>query len=321
MKYTYHLFGVDGDPSLLCPESVALFWVLNSQANNISQYEVVFSNNTDLSPIKELPLLIVDSHISDKHIEYHAGFNDIIQYLIKNNQFKGNTSLSLDIIAALEFLTTEFKYMTLYQLYLNKKNYTNYTRKQFSKLFYWPAWYTAPLQIRSKVRDICNQTLQLEYLPIDDEELQEISANKEEDATVEDELTQSKSLKLSQITKRNKLEELKSFKHHLQYCTKLCELIDSWQELKTNIQVDPQTLQILETYFTSNFYIQISLPEGDSILKYLKRNLQEQEVSIITDKIAHYSYLDNKLTIREPSFSEQGNMAMSLYHKVKAYTA
>lgn len=320
MKFTYHLLGVAGEPSLLCPESVALFWVLNKHVKEIAQCEVVFSNNTDLSPTKELPLLIVRKEDGEASGRYVAGFTDIIQYLIENDQIEGTTSMSLDAIAALQFLSTDFKYMTLYELYLNKNIYTEYTRKQFSKLLYWPAWYTTPLQIRSKVRDLCNETLQLEYLPIDEEELQELSSSKEDEAiTLESELAQSKSLKLSQMTKRNKLDELKSFKHQLQYCNKLGELVNSWQELSDDMKVDSTVSQILETYYIANLYIQMTLPEGDIILKCLKQNLKENEVADIVEKSKSYSSMGNKITIREPIFTEQGNVTMSIYYKLKSY--
>ncbi|CAL9736013.1 sorting assembly machinery 37 kDa subunit [Monosporozyma servazzii] len=322
MKCTFHLFGVAGEPSLICPESIALFWVLNKHAKDTTQYEVVFSNNTDLSPVRELPLLVVSEGNDDGSRQSLAGFTDIIQYLIENDHIEGATSMSLDAIAALQFLSTDFKCMTLYQLYLNKSGYTKYTRKQFSKLLYWPAWYTTPLQIRSTVRDLCNETLQLEYLPIDEEELQELSSSKEEEAiTLESELAQSKSLQLSQMTKRNKLDELKSFKHQLQYCNKLGELLQSWQDLTHDIQVDSTVLQILEIYYIANLYIQITLPDNDSILKCLKQNLKENEVTEIVQKSHTYSTIDNKLTIREPTFTEQGNITMSVYHKLKSYTS
>lgn len=324
MQYTYHLFGdsSSGKPSLICPESVALFWLLNSDvvvADALEQSVIVYSNNTDMSPIKALPLLIVSKDcVPSLHF---AGLFDIILFLIRNNLIKGGPAASIDFLAALHFLSHDFKYMTLYQLYLNKANYAEFTRKQFSKLLYWPAWYTTPISIRSNVRDICSHSLQLEYLPVDEDELLQDDASQQgEVGTLESELAQSKILKLSQWTNRNKLEDLKTVKHHLQYCTKLCELLDNWQSLQNDCELESCLCKMLEICLITNLYIQLTLPKGDNILEYLKQNKGEKWVSSLTHKINLYSNTTNVITVREPIFTEQGNVVMSMYHKLKYYS-
>lgn len=338
-KYTFHLFGFEHTPSLICPESVALHWLLNSPyCRHINeQIELVFSNNTDLSPINTLPLLIVDSSsLSSKgnenkneQSEYYAGFADIVQYLITNNLLRDtsgtsnvnqNNHFTLDFLAALQFLCNDFRCMTLYQLYLNKTNYTEFTRRQFSKLFYWPTWYTTPLKIRSNVRQMCDKTLQLEYLPVDDTDadgyLENVNADDKQSEShfLSDELVKSQSLRLYQSNKRNNLQDLKSWRHHIQYCNKLNEMIDNWQKFKAATS-DP--LHILELYFLTNLYIQFKLPNGDNIVAYLKQVRGGDVVDKINDMISNYSSTPNTLSIRNPSFSEQGNIIMSVYYKVK----
>lgn len=343
-KYTFHLFGIDDTPSLTCPESVSLFWMLNSPycKHLYKHIEIVFSNNTDLSPTNTLPLLIVSSPSSSKKNEteeqvsrFYAGFADILQYLLTVKLIKDtrhplndnqDVSFTLDFLAALQFLCHDFKCMTLYQLYLNKTNYTEFTRKQFSKLFYWPAWYTAPLKIRSNVQYICDRTLQLEYLPTDDNEIEEGLENRNTNSTHNDvtdshslphELVNSQSLRLSLSHKKNKLQDLKSWKHHIQYCNKLVEMIDEWCTFDTTIS-DP--LRILELYLLANLYIQFTLPNGANIITHLKQSKGDEWVSKIDNMIRTYSSIENKLSLRKPSFTEQGNMIMSVYHKLKYYS-
>lgn len=345
-KYTFHLFGIEDTPSLICPESVSLFWVLNSPycKHLCDQIEVVFSNNTDLSPTNTLPLLIVsssfpsndDNETGRQLSEYYAGFADILQYLITNKLLKDTThssndipgiSFTLDFLAALQYLCHDFKCMTLYQLYLNKTNYTEFTRKQFSKLFYWPAWYTTPLKIRSDVRHMCDQTLRLEYLPIDDAETDEALENGHtndtrgdvtESHSLSDELVKSQSLRLYQSTKRSKLQDLKSWKHHVQYCNKLIEMVDNWSSNFGSTALDP--LLILELYLSANLYIQFKLPNGENIITYLKQSKGDDWVSNIENMILTYSSIKNTLSIRRPSFTEQGNMIMTVYNKLKYYS-
>lgn len=317
MKYTYYLFGFKEQPSLICPESVALYWVLNELCIDADDCEIVFSNNTDLSPTGKLPLLIV---AEEEYLVKSAGFADIISYLTTKGQIIGPCTFNLEYLAAIQFLNNGLESATLYQLYLNKKNYTGFTRKQFSKLLYWPSWYTVPLQERSEVKSRCDRVLQIEYLPIDDEQedtLLDTSSGREERKILESELVQSKILKLAQAKKQHNLEELKAFKHNIQYCNKLVELIEDWQTLIGKSNIEPMLLRILDIFFVANIYIQLSLPEGEIISQTLTTKISEDFVKEIQSKIDVLSNSEAIVNTREPGFLEQGNRTMSLYHKTK----
>ena len=131
MGVTIHLWGLNGKASLVSPESVALLWLLNDIPSG-HEVTVVFSNNTDLSPNQQLPLLIE----GDKKL---YGFTNIAGFL-----YEQESALEM---ALLHFAHDHICALTQYQLYLNKTNYDGFTRKIFAYLLEWPMWYNTPLKL------------------------------------------------------------------------------------------------------------------------------------------------------------------------------
>lgn len=78
-----HLWGENGKPSLISAESVALVWFVKACGSEqtkalVKGLEVVFSNNTDLSPDGKLPVLILDDGMKV------TGYVNIVLYLERN---------------------------------------------------------------------------------------------------------------------------------------------------------------------------------------------------------------------------------------------
>lgn len=165
----------------------------------VAGLQIVFSNNTDLSSDGKLPVLILDNGTKV------SGYVNIVQFLHKNictSKYEKGTDYEEDLAivrkkdrlleySLLNYVDVEISRLTDYQLFLNTKNYNEYTKKLFSKLLYFPMWYNTPLQLRSQARENCEEIIGSLTLE-DDEEFVESKAM--ESAS---QLAQSKTFKIA----------------------------------------------------------------------------------------------------------------------------
>ncbi|KAI5957607.1 SAM37 [Candida theae] len=134
-----HVWGYEEEISILSPSCIASAWILNllASSHNI-QFKIIPSNNTHLSKLNELPLLIDDG-------KQYSGFKEIAGYLSSRYQSDYFVSLSgeekLIDDGLVTVLNSKFNAVNNYNLFSNTKNYENYTRKLFAKLFPFPMMY------------------------------------------------------------------------------------------------------------------------------------------------------------------------------------
>ncbi|SCU90206.1 LAMI_0E01068g1_1 [Lachancea mirantina] len=283
-----HLWGFKGKPNLVSPESIALFWLLSSQKCN-KKICIVFSNNTDLSPNGELPVLIEEG-------QSIYGYGNIAQYL-----FEQESALET---ALLEFAQTQICALTQYQLYLERENYEQFTRKVFAHLLQWPYWYNTPLRYRALARKKCEK---LKYLSHPDDE------ESDENVAVE-EMTQSSVLKLSSRAKSRGRELLADTRHSVQYLSELGEQLKTWLEARGRLNKEVIAADFL---LWANLHVQLTLPRGQRIGDYLHEFLGAEAYQEIQEQLRRCDKLACSLDQRPPNFAENGNPLMSTYAAVQ----
>lgn len=304
-RCTIHMWGVEEKPSLISPESIGLYWFLNgyySKLQEAHEIEFVFSNNTDLSPNEELPLLVLgDNKIS--------GFVNIVDYLMEDLTSeiddKGTALLQSSL---LQYTSSDLTVLTNYQLYLNKENYETFTRRHFCRLLYWPMWYKTPLHYRAVARERCEDLLG--YLPSEEEESLPGS-------TEPSELAQSKTFKVTQQNKRKGKEELQNAKFNMQYLNKLSEHLKVWIQVRERAlseKVIPADLLMW-----ANIYVQLQLPDKDKVATHLSQTLGSDFFATLQKQLDLCSNFEPIIPFREPTFQEQGNAIMSIYNKGAKY--
>ncbi|SMN22588.1 similar to Saccharomyces cerevisiae YMR060C SAM37 Component of the Sorting and Assembly Machinery (SAM or TOB complex) of the mitochondrial outer membrane [Maudiozyma saulgeensis] len=314
----FHLWGINGEPSFISPESVALYWILNnselgylSTDDDNDVREVVFSNNTDLSPTGHLPLLI----ISDEGAEEVkiSGFDNIIRYFQQFPAIEEGNNEQLYENALMEHLIHNFCPLTLYQLYLNKSNYVGFTRKQFSKLLYFPMWYNVPISYRATIRAQCDKQLNLEYALV--EEDPDYVSDEETSMKEAANVAQSRTFKLKAKSLIRNKNELFETKHNLQYLNKMVDILKDWFSIRYMVLPREHTPIAADILLWANIYVQVSLPEGTKVLDRIKEDLGQEQANNIMEMIHKLSTKSAVLKERHPTFQEQGNAVMSLYHK------
>lgn len=301
---TVHMWGLDERPSLISPESVALYWFLNGHylktRRDGMRVEIVFSNNTDLSPDEELPLLVHGARRV-------SGFVNIVDYLMSDEE-NGRDAVGNALLQAslLQFTSTELSRLTEYQLYLNKTNYETFTRRAFCRLLSWPMWYNTPLRYRAVARERCQDLLG--GLESEDESEPQLEAA---------ELTQSKTFKIAQQTKKLGKQELQNAKHNLQYLGKLSEHFKLWIQVRERAQSD----QVIpaDLLMWANVYVQLQLPDSDKIAKHLSQTLGSDFFNTLQKQLDLCSNLEPAVSQRPPLFREQGNLLMSMYNLAAKY--
>lgn len=150
-----HVWGKDKEVSIISPVSIASIWLLNLVLTPQKvPFEVIPSNNTNLSSINELPVLIVNES------EKYSGYNEIVNYIEEN--YKSSKYASLKYMSleqqllnrSLEnMLTSKVQYINQYNLYSNTKNYEKFTRKLFSTYFPFPMMYNQPLEYHNQAQE------------------------------------------------------------------------------------------------------------------------------------------------------------------------
>ncbi|CAI1632354.1 hypothetical protein SEUBUCD650_0M01970 [Saccharomyces eubayanus] len=320
-----HLWGENGKPSLISAESVALVWFIKACRSEqtkdlIKGLEVVFSNNTDLSPDGKLPVLILDDGMKV------TGYVNIVLCLKRNthtakHEKNKNDEGSLVIVskedrlleyALLNFIDSEIATLTDYQLFLNTKNYNEYTKKLFSKLLYFPMWYNTPLQLRLQARENCQEIIGSITLE-DDEEFIESKAL--ESAS---QLAQSKTFKITHENKVKNKQELQQVKYNLHFDNRLQNCIKHWLEVREKL--DESMVLPSDILFHANIYVQLNLPDGNRIRSKLKQTFGDEFINNTSNKMEEIAQnSDEDLGQRDPHFKEQGNVVMSLYNLACKY--
>ncbi|EGW33276.1 uncharacterized protein SPAPADRAFT_60611 [Spathaspora passalidarum NRRL Y-27907] len=145
-----HVWGVDGEISLISPECLASAWLL-SLVFPKNDFEIVTSSNTNISDINKLPVLITD----DKKLN---GFSEIVDF-IDGNKFANESGYwssrasspreKLIHSCLLNLVETRVDVINQYNLYSNTKNYEKYTRKLFQNYFPFPMMYNQPLKFHN----------------------------------------------------------------------------------------------------------------------------------------------------------------------------
>lgn len=137
-----YVWGEGTEISVICPESLACSWLL---ASSKKPYEIIPSNNTNISDINKLPVLIVDDE------KYH-GFQEISRYidLYPGDKVISNRNLTpeqeLLNLGLINVVQRKIEYINQYNLYINTRNYEKYTRKLFLKYLPFPMMYNQPLK-------------------------------------------------------------------------------------------------------------------------------------------------------------------------------
>lgn len=148
-----HVWGRDGNVSILDPESRACAWLLFLHLSPTeTPFSVVTSCNTNLTDTRKLPVLVVNERGSKTT---HEGFYSIVEYVStlypSESKFIPTNRLTaselLVNLALVKYIQNTFHFIHQYNLYVNTRNYELFTRKQFSKLLPFPMYYNQPLKL------------------------------------------------------------------------------------------------------------------------------------------------------------------------------
>ncbi|CCF55474.1 hypothetical protein KAFR_0A00360 [Kazachstania africana CBS 2517] len=298
---TLHLWGnpMEKKPSQVSAESLALYWYL---LENETEIELVFSNNVYLSTARQLPLLLSENG------EPISGYHNIIASLWRTETINDRNQLFENVL--LHFVESKINETTEYQLYLNRLNYFNFTRLEFTKLLAWPFSYNYPTSQRNNLRH---------NLGLSDNEEE---SDKQEDIEEED-LTQSKTFKLQKVKRKAQKEQLTDLKNNLKFRERSSSLLKEWKEMRySEALLSDRSRKIPADYLLyANLYIQLNLPDGKQIREAMKLKLESSFCNKIESELNHYNKLadENSLKFRAPTFAEQSNVATSLYYLAKMY--
>lgn len=155
-----HVWG-DKEISIIEPECIAAAWLLSIHlVPQKVQFKIVKSNNTNLAESERLPLLIAPWANSYRKVEGFTEIADYIstQYPLDSTKFVPDgklTSKDQLVNSCLQsYIKKSLHNVHQYNLYVNTKNYENYTRKLFLHYLPFPMMYNQPLKFH---RDACEQ--------------------------------------------------------------------------------------------------------------------------------------------------------------------
>ncbi|CAK9440335.1 uncharacterized protein LODBEIA_P44350 [Lodderomyces beijingensis] len=152
MVLELHVWGCNDEISVISPQSIASAWIadiiLTSQG---IPFEIIASNNTNLSPFGELPVLIDDSagdgDDNNRRVKL-TGFRSLSSYLVAKYGASQVEELTLrqKLLndSVVNSLNETFDTLNQYNLYSNAANYEKYTRKLFTRYFPFPMMYNQP---------------------------------------------------------------------------------------------------------------------------------------------------------------------------------
>ncbi|AAS52056.1 ADR136Cp [Eremothecium gossypii ATCC 10895] len=279
---TIHLWGVDGAPALISPESIALFWLVNTCEVECT---VVFSNNAHLSPREELPLYVGE----DGSAAYE--YPEIVEQLL-------GRELGLEERSLVCWAAERCGALSDYQLYLNRKNYEQYTRRVFSQLLPWPLWYNTPVQRRERARAQRGGT----PAPAHD---------------AEKELAQhSKTLQATRELRERGEKALADAAAEMEYAAALDRALQPW----IAVRGAAATLGPAELLFAAHLYVQQQLPDGARVTAHLRAHypalcdglLRACELHACAPRAA-------AVAVRAPTAAETPSVPRELYRYVTSY--
>lgn len=150
-----HVWGTGLEISVISPECIACAWLLSIHLiPQDIEFKFVTSSNTNLADSKRLPLLLVKKDVFKKY----EGFRDIAYYISKeypteSTKFVPDEKLSardqLVNLTLISYVNNSMHYINQYNLYVNSKNYEDYTRKLFLAYFPFPMMYNQPLKFHA----------------------------------------------------------------------------------------------------------------------------------------------------------------------------
>ncbi|CAN3363349.1 sorting assembly machinery 37 kDa subunit [Diutina catenulata] len=126
---TLYVWGREGTISSIFPESLAAAWVMAESSHPVT---VVTANNTNLSSIGKLPVLVTPEGKLQ-------GYRAIARYA------RGKGPSDLVASGQLAMMANQFDALTNYVYFVNSRNYEEYTRKVFGNYFPFPMMYNQPL--------------------------------------------------------------------------------------------------------------------------------------------------------------------------------
>lgn len=142
--YELQVWGIEGEISVISPECLASAWLLSEKFGE--EFVIIPSNNTNYSEIGRLPVLIDD--ITKKK---YQGFEEIAGLI---GFEPDNLELELFNQSLIKLLLNEFEILNQFNLYINTKNYSNYTIKLFKNYLPFPTMYNQPLKFRTYAQNM-----------------------------------------------------------------------------------------------------------------------------------------------------------------------
>ncbi|CCE65943.1 hypothetical protein TPHA_0N01620 [Tetrapisispora phaffii CBS 4417] len=318
--YEFHLWGSGNRASVLSAESIALQWLLCHYLNDTDiEFTIVYSNNADNSPTRELPLM-VDLSSGQKT----ASYRDISKRLVSLRG--GNEKQTLLQEALLQYVISDVNKLTEYQLYVNKRNFEELTRNLYSQLLYWPLWNIVPSQKRNEVMLRIENWIgdvpdgNGEISTYEDVTIEEVDAKQSE--AVEN-MAQSKTFAIKNAAARKQREELQNIKHNATFLYRVNAVYKKYTEISSQLKnSDSMHTSVVKLLFLANVFIWSQLPNYKEIKTHLLKDVDvdKNEYEKLFDKIESLnSGTKSGITIRKPYFKEQCNIIMTLYNYIASY--
>lgn len=116
-------------------------------------YQIIPNSNIFKSYSGRLPMLQISE------TQQLIGFNEIWNFITSQNSIiQTNLSPRQKIIqiALINDVLKNLELVTLYNFFVNKRNYQGYTSPQFPKLLPWPTQYKAPIDLRKLAFEKCH---------------------------------------------------------------------------------------------------------------------------------------------------------------------
>ncbi|KAG0675623.1 hypothetical protein C6P40_001526 [Pichia californica] len=282
---------------------------LISKHNINDDYEIIPNSNIFDSNSGRLPILITN----DKQIE---GFIEIWEYISAKSKIScdiEDPKIKILYTSYLNNIVNNLNIITMYNFFVVKNNYENYTRGLFKDYLPWPTQYKPPLDFRKDAQEISlnagiidNDLLEIDSNFLDDDLEDDLQSLRKEEKNLR-ETPVINDMQKQQIEKQLDIICQKKFIiANMQCIKKLKEVIANFNELKNTFGNDSIFKTILYIYLRCN--IGTKLPEN-FIATWLKSQNPDlfnsitsqidldEKIIIKTDKItlstALYGYISN----------------------------
>lgn len=278
-KFQIYAWGNGKEIAPFDVSSNILNYLINQKKNTFSDsFEIIPNSDFYNSYSGKLPYIQLSN---DTQVE---GFIEIWKFMNKNNHQNNNSDPKLQILhtAYMNNLIENLNVITLYNFFIVKKNYENYTRGSFKDYLPWPTQYKPPLDFRSMAQELTlnagiidNELMIFNEDEID--ELEELKTLKKEEKNLRD-TPVINDIQKAQIEKQlDIISQKKYIISNMQCIKKLKEILKDFDEIKTTLTENIFEI-ILLIYLKCN--ISEKLPEN-FIYTWLKR-----EQPALLDKIS-----------------------------------